>query len=898
MSKKEEDNNKYYGNYTNSDNRYYGSGYTSGYYGNGGYYSSGRYYSNGGGYVNGYTSGGNYLNGQDAYGGPQQPGTPQGAPSGINYKEWAMRLLAKWPLFLVGFLVALSVGFLINRKWMPQYTSEGQIFIDAATKSGPDFMQNIVGNTFSPLINGDQLLLMGSYNMINRTLQKLPFDVDFYQKGRFKVSSLYGREPIHISQIDIAPDAYAFEYRFVPLSDNTFRIEIADVYDNRLEKFAKGFKPIKANYGQKIECSLFQIVIDKMYIVPGQPDFFFRFRDLGSLESEFAGRLGLNFIGDKNCTTSVVSVQLTSSDYLRDCDFIDALMKEVIAYNLDEKNQEAARTIDFINSQLASLSDSLTSSEARLRSYRVAHNLVDISSYSGQVSSKLDELDTRRSELNLKNAYFESLSKYLTKTVMDEKIVAPSSIGVADPTLLELVSQFNELQQKRSDIGVKNPQYDRYSKRMNEIRLTLLEVIKNVKRIHDMERKSFEQEYDKVMSALKALPDREFEMVNYERAYKISDNYYTFLLQKLSEAQIIMASNAPDDKIFQEARTSLVPVNGKDKTMTYLICLLIGLLIPAAYVIIVALLDNKINNEEDIYRNCQFPVLSSLLHSDRKDLVISTKSKRSVFTERYRLLRTRIELFAQRKKDIVTVITSSESGDGKTSVSLNLAGIYSMISDRVLLVDMDLRNPSISKLTNYREHTGLVHLLIGEAEIDDVIVKCDERLGFDFIPSGVVPLNSAELIRSDRMTTVLEELRKRYDYIIVDTSPLGLVSDAIEMMKRADINIVVARALKTNKKYFRTFMQQIAADQIQNVYTVLNDVPIMKGKSIFGFGKYGKGYYYGGKYGYGYGGSYGYGYGSHYYKSDGTKGKTSDKYYHDEKYYQEDDSDNSKNKKD
>lgn len=872
-----DDNSKYYSNYTNGSGRYYGDGYTTG--GNGAYTT------------------GAYTNAPDPYAAPQLPNNNQmNQDSGdINYLEWIMRFLSKWYLFVICVVIALSIGFLMNRKWMPTYMTEGQIFLKSSSNSSPDLMQNIVGPSFAQQVNEDQLLMMGSYAMINRTLQKLPFNIDYYQKGRFKTTSLYGREPVKITQIELSPDAYCFEYRFVPVDDNSFRIEIEDVNDSRMEKFANSFKPIKARYGETVECSLFAIVVDKMYLMPGQPDFFFHFRDLGSLESEFASRVSLSFISTERSTSSVVSVQLVSNDYLRDCDFINALMNEVIAYNLEEKNQEAVRTIDFINSQLSSLSDSLTNSEARLRQYRTANNLVDIASYSGQVASKLTELDTRRAELDLQDAYFEALSKYLTKTVMDEKLVAPSSIGVADPTLLELVSQFNELQQKRSDIGIKNPQYDRYSKRMNEIRLTLLEVIKNVRRIHNMERAAFDKEYGDVMAEMRGLPDKEFEMVNYERAYKISDNYYTFLLQKLSEAQILMASNAPDDKIFQEARTAFAPVNSSEKSKTYMMCLIIGLLIPAAYVIIMALLENKINNEEDIMRNSSYPVMASLLHTDKKDVVVSTKSKRSVFTERYRLLRTRIELYAQRKKDIVTVITSSESGDGKSSVSLNLAGIYSMVSDKVLLMDMDLRNPSITKTVNMRDRKGLVHLLINDAELDDIIVKDDDRLGFHFIPSGVVPLNSSELIRSDKMTEVLEELRRRYDYIIIDTSPLGLVSDAIEMMKRADINLIIVRAMKTNKKFFKNFMQQINLDQVQNVCCVLNDVPVVKRSSILGYGKFKGGGYYGGKYGYGYGGyGYGYGsygYGSHYYKDHG------DKYYNNDKYYHNDDDDSGDSKK-
>lgn len=867
------------------------------------YYSDGSYTSGEGSYTSGsnryYTSGGNgYYTGAGGYytGGGNMPMMQQrnGDDSSIDVKEWTMRFLGYWYYFVLGVIVTMCVGYVLTRSWMPEYTTESKVIIQESDKANTlNFMQGFMGGMDYSNAN-NQLLILGSYKLINRTVNKLPFAIDYFERENFKTYSLYGREPICILSNEISPDAYKFIYEFQPIDANTFEISIESTNDDEYKRFAENFQPIKANYGSVISCALFSLTVQKLYMMPELDNFYFQFRSERSLEDEFADRLEVAYLGSTRDPSTVISMTLTSSVTKRDQDFLNMLCKEFLATNLEEKNEEANRTIAFIDEQLFLLSDSLNISEAQLRQYRAMNNLVDITSYSTQVVTKLDELDTKRSEMTLKEAYFEALSKYLTKAVMDEKLVAPSSIGVADPTLLELVTQFNELQQQRSDLGEKNPQYERYTKRMNEIRETMLEVLKNVRKVHEMERKEFEREYALVTSEIKGLPEKEFEMVNYERKYKINDDYYTFLLEKKSEAQIRKASNIPDNKILQDARTTLLPVNVRDKWVIYLVCFLLGLALPAGFVILKFLLETKIHTEDDLVKLTNAPIIGATLHTNLKDRVAVTKNKRSVYTEKFRIIRQRIEVLAQKKKDILITTTSSESGDGKSHFSMNLAGVFSLVSDKVLLMDMDLRNPTNSRRSGYGSAKGIVHCLIGDCELDEVIVKNDDQFGFDFIPVGVVPINAAELIRSEKMDELLAELRTRYDFIIIDTSPVGLVADAVELMHKADINLIVTRAQKTNKNFFRNFMAQLEMDKIENLYVVLNDIPVLnrRKKGLLGkLGSYGYGYY-GQRYGYGYGGGYGYGYGY-------TGGSYASHYYNDHdksKYYTSDDEDNSGDK--
>ena len=689
---------------------------------------------------------------------------------------------------------------------------------------------------------------MGSYDLIRRTVEKLPFQIDYYSRGRFKTNNLYGVEPIRIIIDGLSEKAYHHEFRFTMLNKDEYVITLegeqkSGIYDNW---------ECKGVYGELIENQFFVGTIVKLYSLDNNISFLFRFRDLGSLENEFASRLALSYVGEQS---SVVGMSLVGNVTQRDKDFLNALANEFISVDLENKNMEAVRTIDFIDEQLSNLSDSLQSSEMRLRQYRREHNIIDVNSYTSGIYSKMTTLDNKRSELKLKDAYFKQLSDYIKGNLKSDGLVAPSSLGVADPVLLNLVQQYNDLQVERSNIGEKNPKYVLLTKQIDDVRQTLLEVIDNVRKVQDLERNSFEREYSSTISDVKDLPVKELAMVNYERDYKINDNYYTFLLQKRSEAQIRKASNISDNKILQTARVQRV-VNGGTKSKTYMMYGIIGLIIPALLIILRTLLNFTIRNEADINKLTKYSVIGNIRHTRSKALVVTRAHPKSLFAECFRIVRTRIEFIAKRKSKISVMITSAESGDGKSFFCINLGGIYSLVSRKVLLIDLDLRNPRLSNMIDKSIDRGLVNYLIGDCTLEEAIIKRDD-LGFDLLPVGVIPPNPAELLRSKELKELLEEVKEMYDYVVIDTSPLGLVADSYALAHQVDVNLLLVRSGKTNKNFFKSFVQQVYQDGILNFYVILNDVPIPKSGS----------------------GAYGYGYTSYGHNS---------KYYQNNKYYVDD----------
>lgn len=754
---------------------------------------------------------------------PNRPMFDDEDASSFNLMEWVIRFLRNWYLFVAGVIIALGIAYFQNRSWVPQYVTETKIVIEDNSANQYNFMQGFgVNNSYRN--SNNQLLLLGSYDLIRQTLNKLPLGVDYYTRGRFKTNSLYGREPIDIELAYLDERAYGYE----------FECHIIDEASFTLTADRESDKPIviKGKFGVPFEHSLLFATVHKRNLVDGGK-FLLRFRTIESLESEFAGRLSLSYVGEMS---SVISSTLVGDNIARDQDFLNALADEFLANNLGKKNAEAIRTIEFIDEQLGLIATSLSESEGRLREFRRDNNIIDVNSYMSSVLSKLVALDEQRMVLDQKERYFRYLSKYLRDNITEDVLVAPSSIGVSDPTLLDLVGQYNELQLQRTDLGPKNPNYERYTRQMDKVRNMLLEVLRNVRSVYDLDRTSFNEQYEKVLAESRQLPEKENAMINMERDYKINDNYYTFLLQKRSEAQIRKASNSPDNSILQKARVISL-VNGDKKSKTYMMFAIIGLLIPAAFVVLRELLNVTIRTEKDIEKLTKFTIIGGVRHTNSDKAILSTLAPKSAFTESLRVIRTRIEFVAQRKAPVCIMVTSAESGDGKTYFAANFAGVYSLISKKTLLIDLDFRKPSVAALL-HKHNKGLVNHLVGDITLDEAIIK-DETIGFDVLLSGVIPPNPGELIRSEKLKNIITELKTRYDYIVIDTSPLGLVADAYSLSRLVDITLIVVRSGKTNKTFFKRFVAQVKADKIPNVYLILNDIDEKQ------MGSYGYGYGYG-----------------------------------------------------
>lgn len=759
--------------------------------------------------------------------------------SGFNIKEWLGLFLHYWYLFLIFILLALGLAYLKNRSWIESYKSTGTVILEEGRYGGSQaFMQGFgVQSGFRNIDN--QVVMLTSYDLISRVVDSIPFlEVDYISKGNFKTRNLYNNTPVVITSDYVDPSAYGILFKLEMRSDGTYVITDEEGAE----------KGIKANgrFGIPIQHNLFFITVNRTSNAISNRVMYFRFRNKESLISDFMSRIQPAFVSDGS---SVLSISLTSNTPARDIDFINKLSSVFITENLERKNDAATKTINFIDQQLDTVSKSLSISEGAMTSFRRSNQIVDLSSHSSKVLGKASQYDDQMSQLQLRETYLNYLTNYLKTNIDAGSIVAPSSLGLTEPMLVSLVQQFNDILNKKSETKENNPLYSKYERELASIKNSINEVIKNMRASMDIERNDLNSKLANVSQDISSLPGKEMQLIGIERKYRVDDNYYTFFLQKRAEAAIQKASNSPDNYVLDKARVVAL-TNGGTKSRNLMMYLLIGLLIPALFVILKEQMNNTLRDARDIEKNSNFPLIGTIKHTKNTDPVLTAKRPRSSFTEMFRVIRTRIEFIVQRKTKIMILNTSAESGDGKTYFSTNMASTYGMTGLKTLLIDMDIRKPSVNERLGLSENDGVTNYLIGEKSLDELILKKGD-FNFDILLAGTVPPNPGELIRSEQLKDMFLELRNRYDYIIVDTSPIGLVADAYSLAPMMDVNLFVARSGKTNKSFFKRLNEQLKDDKLKHFYVVLNDVNLEGNR----YGNYGK------NYGYGYGYSYGYGYG-------------------------------------
>jgi capsular exopolysaccharide synthesis family protein len=837
-----------------ANNQYYNPGGANPY----GQPGQNAYYQPGGNSQYYYQAGGN----QNYYqADPQQGGDDEDSGLNFNPLEWLFTFLHYWYLFVIALAIALGMAMLKNRRWIPTYFSQGTIVIK---ESGT------YGGSASALMSGfgvdagyknvnNQMIMLGSYDLMSRVVDSLPFmNVEYITQGRFKTRMLYRQTPILVEYTRVDERAYGPMYQVAFRDDGSLRISSTDE-DLPLE--------LEAHYGEPIHCQLFDIVIWPTELMVNSGKIYFRFRKHESLVDEFMSRLQLSFVTEGS---TVLALSLVSETPQRDCEFIDKLAKIYLLQNLEQKNEVAENSIRFINEQLDNLQSSLQVSEGAMTNFRQENKFVDVNSYAGQLMGLVAGYDQQAMALRLRETYFDYLIGYIHQNIETGAVIAPTTMGINEPMLMGLVQQLNDLRIQRGELTEKNVYYAKYTKDIENVKTAIEEVVTSMRASLEIEKADLKRRMDEVERSIKQLPEKELQMVAIERNYRIDDNYYTFFLQKRAEAEIQKASNTPDNSIMDKARTTAV-MNAKAKSKTTSTYLIIGFLIPMILIILSELLNNKIRSPKDVVKLKYFRLIGTLRHAKSQNPTLVRASPRSSYAEMLRAIRTRIEFVLKRKEKMVICVTSTESGDGKTFLSTNLAALYAMTGRKVLLIDLDLRKPNIHTKLGLENGEGISNYLIGDCEMEEAMVR-NTPFGFDFMRAGTIPPNPGELVHTDKLSQTLKDLREQYDYIVIDTSPIGLVPDAYAIIENSDMCLFVIRCMQTNKSFCKQTLEQMSevVENPEQIQIVLSDIPT-EGRHSYGSGY---GYGYGGYGGYGYGhfgyggyGGYGYGYGGNNSKS-------------------------------
>jgi tyrosine-protein kinase Etk/Wzc len=752
----------------------------------------------------------------------------------IDLRKLFFKMLTYWYYFLGALIVAFICARIYNTFTIPVYNVSTTLLIEENKKGASLSTDKILeGFGLSPDMQNldNQILILSSYTLVGKTLNELNFDIDYLQNGR----SLYLNQPIVVLPEKEGMLPKGNEITFTFLHDSVFKLDAEN----------NGFILHKqARFGEMIQTSggNFRIVRtnDKWPAENDNRELNIVFNDRYGLIENFSARLKVEPVSKKS---TIVKISLQSTNVSKDMEFLNKLTEVFQNTSLEKKNKEALRTILFIDDQLIGITDSLVITENRLQQFRSQNKVMDLSAQGQVIIDQAMKLENDKARLMLEANYYKYLSEYLKKDNVDEVPIAPATQGITDPGLTKLVQDLAELQSKYYSIGLgeKNPMKAQLAQQLRNTKDALMEILKGVMRANELAMHENNEQIRNINAQATALPMTERQLLGIERKFKLNDVLYTFLLEKRAEAQIQKASNTPDNEVVDPARPDTYPVSPKTK-MSYMIALVIGLGLPFFWIWLVNEFNNKVTDEADIKKITYFPFAGHIPHSASKTQNVVLEDQHSYVTEAFRTLRTKMQFFTKDTKSPVILITSSLPGEGKTFTAINLASVYSLMGKKTVLVGFDLRRPKIFTDFGLSNDKGITTWLIGRDSLDEVINKTSYP-NLDILLSGIMPPNPAELIASEKTADLFTELRKRYDYIIVDTAPLGSVSDAYSLVPFADTTLLIVRDEVTLKHALEKTISEVSANEISNFSILEND--IKQTDMVYRYGK---------RYGYSYGG--------------------------------------------
>jgi tyrosine-protein kinase Etk/Wzc len=679
----------------------------------------------------------------------------------------------------------------------------------------------------------------------NSVISNLLFDTPFCKK-----KELYSESPIRVIIDPSKPQAAYINFRVVFLNEDEFFIEtpgnatvLYNFIDDEVVQFVSDMPSFKGKYefGKEINTKYFSFSIIKNDGI--DPNFtkdnnlYFFFNNINDLTLHCLENLNAESTSQ---TSAMIKITYKDRNPQMVTDFLNALTSLYLERNMEKKNKIALNTVDFIDSQISNIADSLSSAEFKLKSFKSAHNVMDLSFQGQQIIEKLSDLETERDNLTVQKQYYSYLKNYLSSnTEASQSLAPPSSMKVSDPILTNLITQLLTLHSEKTKILRTNANQDNLYLRdiniqIDNLKKTISENVNNTLNTINNSIKEVDYRMSSLSNQISQMPKTELQLKGIERKFTLNDNIYTFLLQKRSEAQIARASSMPDYEIIDPARISVTGIVSPKKKLNYIIALFLGLLLPTSVIMLRDFLNNKIIDPAEVEALTKFPIIGKVFHNFRRTKLVVNDRPNSSVTESFRAIRTNFEFFSDGGKKQVLLVTSATSGEGKTFCSINLASVFALNGHRTVLLEFDLRRPKIHEEFGSSNMIGINSYLIGKAIIEDIIMPTHIE-NLDLVSAGPAAPNPAELISSERTGEFIEKLKEMYDYIIIDSAPAGIIAETYILMKYSDINIFVVRMDKTIREAFINTSKAFENNKFTNVSILLNDLNVKRESYKYGY---------------------------------------------------------------
>ena len=781
----------------------------------------------------------------------------------INIQEILFRYLIHWPWFVVSVIVCVALAWGYLRLTTPVYNVSATVLIKDEKKGGGANMSSELekmgmnGFVSSSSNIENEIEVLTSRTLAREVVSSLGLFVTYMDEDKFPKRELYRTSPVLVSltpqEADKLPQTMEVGMSLHPSGVMDVQIKVGE------KEYRKRFEKLPAVLPTDEGTVAFFTNNDTLSSV--RPESVTKERHITayinrpfSVAKGYAGSLSIT---PTSKATSVVTVSLKNSNTQRGKDYIDKLLEMYNVNANNEKNEVAQRTAEFIDERIGIISKELGSTERDLENFKRSAGITDLTSEAQIALTGNAEYEKKRVENQTQINLVMDLQRYLQGT---EYEVLPSNVGLQDAGVSGAIDRYNEMVSERNRLlrtsTESNPAIVNLNASIRAMRGNIQTTLDATLKGLEITKADLVREAGRYSRRISDAPTQERQFVSIARQQEIKSGLYLMLLQKREENAIVLAAIANNAKIIDEAQAEGAPISPKRSTI-YLAALIFGIGIPVGIIYLIGLTKFKIEGRADVEKLTSLPVIGDVPLADEKTGSIAVfENQNNLMSETFRNVRTNLQFMLENGKNVI-LVTSTISGEGKSFISANLAISLSLLGKKVVIVGLDIRKPGLNKVFNIskKEH-GITQFLTNPAiNLMDLVQPSDINKSLYILPGGTVPPNPTELLARDGLEKAVETLKKNFDYVILDTAPIGMVTDTLLIGRVADLSVYVCRADYTRKAEFTLINELAENNKLPNLCIAINGLDFQKKKYgyYYGYGKYGKYYGYGKRYGYGYG---------------------------------------------
>lgn len=759
----------------------------------------------------------------------------------LSPKDFLFKYLRFLPWVIVSVAFFICLAYIKNRYAIHIYRVQSSLLIKNERQNGNSkderFEELFMSQSSANLSN--EIEILKSTPVLARVAGDLHLQTVYHNKGSVKSSLLYPSSPITIDLMQLGDSSRNFGYQVTVLDSRRYLLN-----ESKTPLF----------FGQILERGgyRFRMLWDSTVNVHsfGTPVFNIDWHPKISAAQSLVSSLKVIQTNDQ---ATILTLSFESENGTLCQDVLNTLMAVYDTLMVEDKNRIADNTLRFINARLFELSDTLKGVQGGLESFMIRNQAFDMENQSKTYLEKIGDAGQLQSEMEVKL----SVVDYLLKYIADKKNIyelVPTNLGIEDAALLQLIGEYNRMQLERAanlkTTPATNPLIANIENTLEKVRTNIYTALTNVRQAYSIADLNINKKNQDLQDRITSLPGKSMQLLNIGRKQKILEDLYSLLLQKKLDISLSSASTISNSRVVEPALGPGLEVS-PDTKKTYTFYLLLGLIFPIAIIAIRELMQDKVNDKADIERNTDAPILGQIGHSETDQPLIVTLNSRSLISEQFRIIRSNLQYVIGKNDRPVLMVTSSFSGEGKSFVSTNIGAVMALSGKKTVIMEFDIRKPKIISGLELKRKMGITNYIIGKASFRDLIVKVDGIDNMYVIPCGPIPPNPAEILLDSRLDELMQEVKAEFEVVIMDTAPIGLVSDASTLGKYADCTLYIVRQGHTFRSQLHMIDELYHSRKLPGLSLLLNDV----GASGGYYGYYGGGYGYYAGYGYGAGSS-------------------------------------------